>query len=128
MAFVDLPLKSGPSGLSVSGLGLSKTGPLTLELGTGSVSKHRDGLAHVLAAAQSHTFTPDPTNATRVFMALVNNGGSVDLWVDAYVDDGETVRGDPPSGYEVVLELTWFTIAAGETDLANATINRRTWV
>jgi hypothetical protein len=101
---------------------------MTLELAAGSVNRHGTGTTFTLGAAQSHVFTSDPSLPTKVFMGLIDNGATTDLWVDAYVDDGLTVKGDPPSGYELVLEVAWFTIAAAETDLANPSIKRRTWV
>jgi hypothetical protein len=128
MAFNDVPMKAGQSGKTVSGLGLSKTGAMTLELAAGNVNLHRSGGVVTLGAAQSHAFTADPTNPTQVFMALITDGVDVDLWVDAFVDDGRTVQAKPPAGYVVAMEVAWFTIQAAETNLDNATINRRTWV
>jgi hypothetical protein len=127
MAFQDLPMKAGPSGRSVTGLALSKTAVMTLELAAGTVSVHKSGQAYTLASAQSHAFSSDPSQPTQVFMGLIDNGSITDLWVDAFVDDGKTVQAKPPSGYELVLEVAWFTIAAGETDLDNGTIHRRVW-
>jgi len=128
MAFSDHELFAGLAGKTVSGLTLSKTAAMTLELATGSVILHRTGVTHTLAAAQSHVFTSDPTKPTRVFMGLVDNGTTKDLWVDSYVDDGSKIQANPPTGYSLILPVAWFTIAAGETDLANAAINRRVWI
>lgn len=128
MSFVDFPLNAGEAGLTVSGLALSQTAAMTLQVASGSATTHQDGVTHTLAAAESQTFAADATNPTEVFMALIDNGVNVDLWVDAYVDDGLTQQADVPAGYELILAFAWFSIPANETDLANVTINRRTWV
>ena len=128
MAFQDIPLKAGKSGLTVSGLSLVKTAAMTLEVAAGSVKLHKSGVTYTLGSAQSHAFASDPSLPTKIFMGLVDNGGTTDLWVDAYVDDGAKAEADPPSGYTLIVALAWFTIPAAEIDLANATIRRRTWV
>jgi hypothetical protein len=128
MAFQDVPMKAGQAGRSISGLGLTKTAAMTLEVAAGSTSLHRSGVTYTLGSSQSHAFSADSTNPTQVFMGLIDNGSVTDIWVDAYVDDGKTVQGEPPAGYELVLETAWFTIAPAETDLANAAISRRVWV
>lgn len=120
-------MKAGSRGLTVTDLGLSKTSAMTLELAAGSVKLHKNGVTYTLATPQSHAFSSDLALPTRVFMALVDNGANTDLWVDAYVDDGNTVQSKPPTGYRHVLDVAWFTIDAAETDLDNATIKRRTW-
>jgi hypothetical protein len=127
--FADQPIVSGLAGLTVNGLTLSKTAALTLELGTGNVTPQLTGITSTLAAAQSHVFVPDATYPKQVHMALIDNGTTVDLWVDSYVDQGDDAmtRGDPPEGYREVLSLAWFTLAANETDLDNAVINRRVY-
>lgn len=127
MAFVNYPLDFGAAGRSVSGLDLTKTAALTLEVAAGSVTEHGTGTTHTLASAESHVFAADSTNPTQVLMAIISDDGSnVDLWVDAFVDDGTKSHADPPAGFRVVHDVAWFTLAAGETDLDNATINRRT--
>ena len=128
MAFADKQLIAGVVGKTVSGLALTKTAAMTLEVATGTVTTHNDGVAHTLAAAVSHVFTADGADVTRVFMALIDNGVSVDVWIDAYVDDGLNRRADIPAGFTVIAGIAWFSIAASETDLDNSTINRRTWV
>ncbi len=96
-------------------------------MATGSVTEHDTGTTHTLSAAQSHAFTADATYSTRVRMAIItDDGANVDLWVDAFVDSGLTTHADAPAGFRVVKEVAWFDIAANETDLTNATINRRT--
>ncbi len=89
---------------------------------------HQTGVTHTLASAESHTFTADTTNPTRVFMAIISDDVTVDLWIDAYVDDGFMDRADVPAGFSIVADVAWFAIAANETDLLNGTVNRRTWV
>lgn len=127
MGFNDIPIKAAELGKGVQGLVVSQAGAMTLEVATGIVNLHGSGGLVELESAQSHAFISDPMNETRVFMGLVTDGVDVDLWVDAYVDDGATVRADPPEGYVLITELAWFTIPAAETDLANSTINRRVW-
>lgn len=130
MAFVDQELNAGLSGKTVTGLALSQTAAMTLEVATGTVSLHQDGSSHTLSAAQSHVFTADSTNPTQVFIALISDDGvNVDVWIDAYVDAGLTQHADVPTGFRVVADIAWFTIAANETDIVvNGTVNRRTWV
>lgn len=129
MAWNDLPLNAGAVGKTVSGLGLTQTAAMTLEVAAGSVVTHADGVTHTFTPLQNHTFSADATNPTQVFMGIISNGiGTVDLWVDVYVDDGFTKRADIPAGFSLVAEVAWFTIAANETDLINGTLNRRTWV
>lgn len=127
MSFADYPIVASLAGLSVSGLTLSKTAALTLEVATGTVTHTVTGLSSTLSAAQNHVFTADATYDKQVYMAIIDNGTTVDLWVDSYVDDGSKVRADPPTGYRDVLTLAWFTLSANETDLDNAIINRRVY-
>jgi hypothetical protein len=128
MAFVDHQINAGLCGKTVSGLGLTKTAAMTLEVASGSVTDHQTGTTYTLASAQNHVFTSDSTDPKNAFMAVIDNGSTTDLWVDEYVDDGTLMRDDPPSGYSVVLEIGWFSFAANETDLDNASINRRVYV
>ena len=125
--FADYPIIAGLAGLTVNGLTVSQTAVMTLELATGDATPQATGITSVLAAPASHAFASDPTKKTQCYMALVDNGTTVDLWVDEYVDDGKTTLADPPAGYRNVLALAWFEIAAGETDLANSVINRRVY-
>jgi hypothetical protein len=125
VSFADLPLK--PRNKKITGLALSQPGLLPLELAAGSVLDYRAGATYTLAAPASHTFTADATLTKKVFMALVDNGTTTDLWVDEYLDDGFTRRADVPAGYTRVIDVAWFDLPANETDLANVTINRRTW-
>lgn len=109
-----------------TGLGISKTGAMTLEVAAGSVDK--DGTTHVLSAAQNHIFSSNPAQITRCWIALIEDGaGGVDIWVDEFVSKSGKTRGNVPGGWNFVCELAWFDIAAGETDLDNATIVRRLW-
>lgn len=125
--FADFPIISGLAGLTVNGLDVIKTGALTLEVATGDVTPQRTSITSTLSAAQSHVFVPDTTYKKKVYMALIDNGTTVDLWVDSYVDDGSTMRADPPEGYRNVLSLAWFTLPANETDLDLVVINRRVY-
>jgi len=125
MAFVDISLLGGPIGKTVVGLELSLTAAMTLEVATGTVTLHHTGGVYTLASAQSHALVADATFDTVCWVAIIDNGSSTDIWVDAYVDDGDTGRADVPGGYVEVHGLAWFTIPPGETDLANVTINRR---
>jgi hypothetical protein len=127
MAFVDHPLHFGLAGKQVSGLGLTQTAAMTLEVASGSVVEQRTGTTHSLASAQSHVFAADGSNVTKVVVYLITDDGSnVDVWIDSFVDDGTKVHADVPSGFRVVHDIAWFDIAANETDLLNGTINRRT--
>jgi hypothetical protein len=119
----------GLAGLVVNGLTLSKTAVMTLELATGDVTPQETGITSTLGAAQNHVFVADATYPKQVYMAVIDNGTTVDLWVDEYVDkgDGATMQGDPPAGYRVVLPIAWFTLPAGTTDLTNVVINRRVY-
>jgi hypothetical protein len=126
MAFVDYALDYGITGKDVSGLGLTKTAAMTLEVATGSVTEQKTGTTHTLTAAQSHVFTADGSNITMVKILLITDDGSnVDVWIDTYVDDGTKIHDGCPSGFRVIHDIAWFKIAANETDLANSTINRR---
>lgn len=127
MPFADHPIIAGQAGLTVNGLTLSKTAALTLELATGDVTPQQTGITSTLSSAEDHVFVPDATYAKQIYMALIDNGTTVDLWVDSYVDDGDTAQGDPPAGYRSVLTLAWFTLPANETDLDNVVINRRVY-
>ena len=127
--FADYPIRMGLAGLVVTGLTLSKTAAMTLELAAGDVTPQETGFASTLGAAQNHVFAADATYPKQVSVGLIDNGTTVDLWVDEYVDkgDGATIHGNPPAGYRAVLSIAWFTLEAGETDLANAVINRRVY-
>ena len=127
MAFSDHELNAALDGKTVNGLGITQTAPLTLEMASGDVTIHSTGITYTLATPQVHVFTSDPTNPKQVFVGLVDvGGGTADMWVDSYVDDGLTEQANPPN--PLLFAAAWFTIAAGETDLANATINRRVWM
>ena len=128
MAFNDLPLDQGLVGVNVSNLGLTKTAAMTLQVASGNVVTTEDGVTHTLTAAQSNVYSSDPTNPVQCFIGLIDDGVNVDIWFDAYVDDGLTERADKPAGYTRIITIGWMTIAPGETDLDNTTINRRTWV
>lgn len=128
MVFSDKLLIAGLVGKTVTGLGLSQTAPMTLEVAAGTVTTHKDGVAHTLAAATPHIFTADATLSKRIFMGIIDDGVTVDLWIDEYIDDGAEVRADVPAGFTLVADVAWFSIAASETDLVNSTINRRTWI
>ncbi len=127
MAFTDRNLNAGQAGVTVSGLGLTKTAALTLEVASGSATHHDTGTTYTLGSAQNKVFTADSTDVKQVFLAIIDNGSTTDLWVDSYVEDGLTGRADPPSGYTRVLTIGWFEIAANETDLDNSTIYRRVY-
>ncbi len=128
MAFNDLPMDQGLVGVNVTGLSLSKTAAMTLSVASGNVVTTEDGVTHTLPAAESNVFAADSTNPTKCFIGLIDDGVNVDIWFDAYVDDGLTARAAVPAGYKRIITIGWFTIAASETDLDNTTINRRTWV
>lgn len=128
MAFTDLPLSEGLVGKIVSGLALSQTAAMTLQVAAGSIALQQNGVTYTLGSAQSQVFVADATYPKQCLMAIIDNGVTTDLWVDDYVDDGLNVRGSIPAGYIFIQALAWFSIAANETDLANATINRRTFV
>ena len=128
MAFVDAPLIAGLLGKSVSGLALTQTAVMTLEVAAGEVETFQDGVTHTLGSAVSEVFTADSTFPTNVRMALIDNGANVDVWIDTYVDDGFNVGAPVPTGYVVVADIAWFQIAANEVDLLNGTVSRRTWI
>lgn len=127
MSFADKQLIAAKLSKSVTGLDLTQTAAMTLEVAIGSVTTYDDGVTHTLAVAEAHVFTADSTYLTRVLMALIDNGATVDVWIDTYVDDGLNERGGIPAGYNIIADIAWFEIAANETDLVNATINRRVW-
>jgi hypothetical protein len=128
MPFVDSELNAGLAGKTVSGLALSQGAAMQLDVASGSVTIHETGVTHSFSPGQNHVFTADATNPTRVFMAIISDGVNVDLWVDAYVDDGFKTRADIPAGFSIVADVAWFTIAANETDLLNGDIGRRVWI
>ncbi len=128
MAFADKPIHPHVQGKTITGLAVSKTAAMTLEVASGTIQVHQDGVTHTLDAAASHVFAADGVNITRCFMGIVTNDVTVELWVDSYVDDGITTKGDPPAGFRLLQAVAWFDIAVSETDLVNSTINRRTFV
>ena len=128
MTFADKDMIVGQIGKTISGLTLSKTAAMTLEVASGSVTIHQDGYVYTLDTAESHAFTADTKDSTHVIMGIITNDAGTDLWIDKYVDDGKTMRGVPPTGYELILDIAWFTIDANETDLDNVTIYRRNWI
>lgn len=128
MPFVDSELNAGLAGKTVSGLALSQGAAMQLDVASGYVAIHKTGVTHSLATGQSHVFVADPTSPTRVFMAIISDGVTVDLWVDAYVEDGFKKRAAVPAGFVIVAEVAWFVIAANETDILNGGVNRRVWL
>lgn len=128
MGFFDQSMFAAPTGKTVSGLALTKTAAMTLEVATGSVTRQAPGVTSSLDAAESHVFTADSSLPKQVFLGLITNETDTDLWVDEYVDDGSTVRADVPTGWTLIADIGWFTIPAAETNLDNTTINRRVWL
>lgn len=125
--FADYPIVAALNGLTVNGFALTQPAALTLQVAPGDVTPVRTSITSTLATTQSHVCVPDATRNKQVFLGIIDNGTTVDLWVDSYVDDGETRRGNPPAGYRLVLDLAWFTLPPNETDLANVVINRRVY-
>lgn len=124
MSFNDVLASGGTIGKTVTGLGVTATASLTLQVADGTVLEQQTGITFTFTN-QSHTFVSDPTYPTQVFMGVIDNGTSTDLWVDAFVQNGKLNQSDVPSGYRLIQELVWFTMAVGETDLNNTTIYRR---
>ncbi len=125
MAFVDKDLLGGLILRSMSGLVITQPAAMQLQVASGSVINLQTGVTYTLGAAQSHTFSSDPTDPSVCFVALIDNGASTDIWFDEYIDTGANTRAAVPTGYTLIQALAWFSIAAGEIDLVNATINRR---
>ena len=128
MAFQDMPFDAKLVGFIMSGLAVSKTAAMTLQVAPGSAEDYRTATTYTLSSAQSHVFTSDVTYKKRAQISLVDNGSITDIWVDEYLLDGLEEPAYPPAGYSVIQALAWFEIPIGETDLDNATIYRRTWV
>ncbi len=125
MAFQDVQLIGGQVGRTMINLAITKTAALTLQVAVGSVTLHATGVTYTLEGTQSHTFTPDATRKKMIFMGLINNGVSTDLWVDEHVVDGKLGRARVPNGYTLIQDLAWFELAAAEVDILNATVYRR---
>jgi hypothetical protein len=128
MAFVDQELNMGLVGKSASGLAVSQTAAMTLEVATGAITTFQDGVTHTLGAAESQLFVADATLPKQVFVGLIDDGVDVDVWIDEYLDDGFNARGPVPTGFALIQALAWFAIAANETDLINGDLYRRTFV
>ncbi len=128
MTFSDKPIRPHVQGKNVTGLAASQTAAMTLQIASGSITVYQDGLTHTFSPAASHVFVADSTYVTRCFLGIVTDDVTVELWVDAYLDDGLTTKGDPPAGFRLLQAVAWFDIAISETDLVNSTINRRTFV
>ena len=128
MAFNDLSILDNLLGKKVTGLDVTKTGPMRLEVAAGSVLFYNTGQTFTMASGDSHTFASDSGNITRAFMAVVGSGSTASLWVDEYVDDGTNEQAAVPSGYKVIAELAWFNTPVDETNLNNTTINRRIYL
>lgn len=129
MAFNDFPLDSHPLNKEITGLGVTQTAAMTLQVAAGSVTEFSTGAAHALGAAETHVFTADATYPTQVSIGLItDDGANVDVWVDSYVDDGFATHGAVPAGFRLLAGLAWFSIAANETDLINGDLNRRVWI
>ncbi len=127
MPFADQPLQAAPLNKGITGLAVSQTAPMTLEVATGTITEYDTGAVHNFTPAESNAFVADATDPTQVFMAIITNDVSVDLWVDAYVDDGFNARGAIPTGFRILATVAWFSIAANETDLLNGDVFRRVW-
>lgn len=128
MAFQDVPIRPEPMGKIITGLAVSKTAAMALQVAPGVVDAYWEVVLYTLESAQSHVFTSHATYAKRAQISLIGNDITTDIWVDAYLLDGLKEAADPPAGYRIIQDLVWFEIAAGETDLDNSTIYRRTWV
>lgn len=126
MPFIDVPIDAGRVGKSVSGLAVSQPGPMQLAVAQGEVVLHETGEVCELSQEQTQQFVSHATLWTRVFVGLIADGASVDVWVDAYVDDGYTTQAQVPKGYRVVHDLAWCSIAPAEKDLLNGDVFRRT--
>jgi hypothetical protein len=127
MGFVDAPLIAGLQGLTVSGLGVTQKAAMELEVAAGSVTVHATGVTYTLSTAESKVFTADPTNPSKVFVGLISDGATTQVWVDVFVDDGLKIPADVPASNMLIVDLAWFSIAANETDLLNGDVNRRVY-
>jgi len=72
-------------------------------------------------------FVADTVYAKNIAIALVKHtvSGSVEVWVDEVLRDGDHSTADPPAGYEVLTHLVgygWFTIPPNTTDLSSIDI------
>lgn len=128
MPFADYPLDAHPLNKNVTGLGVTQSAPMTLEVAAGNVQEYDTGETYPLAAPEPLVFTADPVLPTQVFMAFIASDTDCYVWADTYLDDGLNGRSPFPAGYRMVIDLAWFTIAPNETDLLNGTVSRRIWL
>ncbi|KPK66711.1 MAG: hypothetical protein AMS21_00735 [Gemmatimonas sp. SG8_38_2] len=126
--FIDAPLIAGQIGLAVTGLSVSQKAAMSLDVAAGSVMKHNTGETFTLPAPESKVFVADAVYPTQVFIGLIDNAGTTQVWVDVYVDDGSKQRAPVPDDNVLVCDLAWFTIAPGETDLLNGDVVRRVYL
>ena len=105
---------------------IEQTGPMQLTVRKGAYTE-TDGTVSALLQDQILSFNADANFSKSVTISLVKNisSGAVDVWVDEVLQDGLTMPGDPPSGYQVIMNLVgggWFIIPAGCVDLSNVDI------
>lgn len=128
MAFKDFTINTNLLGKKITGLDVTKTGPMRLEVAVGSVLFYNTGQTFTMASGDSHIFSADSSNIKTVFMGVVGSGSAANVWIDRFVDDETNERALAPSGYKLIAELAWFDIAVDETNLNNSTINRRVYL
>jgi hypothetical protein len=128
MAFNDVPIAQGLLGKTITGLDVTKTSTMTLEVASGNVLIHKTGVTHTFPDTESHTFVADTNHKRDVHMSVVSNGSNVLLWIDDFIDNGNNIGARMPDGYEVVCDLAWFVMNKSETDLDNVTVNRRLYI
>lgn len=117
-----------PRGLTATGFELSLTGLMTLQVGAGSLLEHQTGLS-LSSDAVTHDFVAHPTLTRDVFIGLVvaiDDPSELIVWVDDVLLDGKKTRMAHPVGYRLLLDLGWFMLLPGATDLAGIPIHRRT--
>jgi hypothetical protein len=126
MPFIDVPIETGRLGKTVSGLAVSQLAAMELRVDQGEVVLHETGETCSLDQPVTHLFASHATLWTRVFVGLISNGSNTDVWVDAYLDDGQKTQADVPVGYRLVHDLVWFGVAPLATDILSGDVFRRT--
>jgi hypothetical protein len=128
MAFKDLALSQEIVGKSVVGLELTNPTGLTLEVAAGSIKDFATSQTHILSSTQSHTFTSHNKWKKKVFMGIISNGTTTDLWIDEFIHDGKTMKSQLPTGYSLLLTIAWFDLLPNAIDFSESVVNRRVYI
>jgi len=126
--FTNRPLKNERTSKEVLGFSVTNPTGLTLSVASGSARIWKTSTIYTMDTEQSHTFTPHSKWKKGIFMGIVSNGVTTDLWVDEWIHNGNIIKAQPPAGYRLWVPLAWFELLPNVDDFSTTEIFRRIYI